>query len=1226
MTRIRFLLSWFALASLTPLGAVDSTAVKQLFVDPPREYSTAPLWVWNDRLTEDEIRGTLRELASQKVRQVFVHPRPGLMTPYLGPEWFRLWKVALDEAEKLDLNVWIYDENSYPSGFAGGWVPELMPESRGLGLSLRVEKAPPKWSTDHVAVFRLEGNRAEDVTAKLKAGTMLAEGDYLVAAVQRAGNSPWHGNRCYVNLLTVGVTEKFLDVTLGAYEREIGSAFGKRVPGVFTDEPNIRPAGGLPWCPDLPQQFQKRWDYCLVESLQSLSHEVGDWRRVRHNYYSTLNTLFIERWAKPFYDRCDKLGLEFTGHYWDHEWPHCVGVPDNMAMAAWQHRPGIDTLMNQYAENTHAQFGNVRFCREISSVANQLGRKRTLVEVYGAGGWDLRFEDMKRIGDWLQVLGINTLDEHLSYITLRGARKRDHPQSFSYHEPWWDSYHVVAGYLTRLSCALSQGEQINRTLVLEPTTTAWMYQGNDAKLNELGDAFFKLLMALESGQIEYDLGCENVLARQGAIEGKELRVGQRRYTVLVLPPLTENLDGPTAKLVEDLLKAGGTVVCLGDPPLRVDGAFSTRLKNLESQPGWVKLTGTTEEAVADLASRLPSAGLAIEREAEDHGILFHHRREIADGEILFLVNTSLDSPSAGRIRSDLKGVEQWNPYTGQAEPYPFEKADQGVRADFRLPPSGSLLLFLNRQPAEPPKPSGRDAGAGIVLAGPMEVQRLEPNVLTLDYVDAAAGGETRSNLYFYAANQFVWQKNGTDRNPWDSAVQFKDELITRTFAPTSGFTASYRFTVEGPVPTNLTLVIERPDLYTITFNGQPVTAAAGQWWLDHAFGRIPIAAGARTGENLVTIQAQPFTIYHELEPAYVLGDFTLKAAAKGWVIAPDQPLRLLSHEPRTTHSIRPDGTMWLSGGVGYGKDAQGRTIEDRAPFVVFDLGQTADVTAIRVWNYNESDVRDLTGRGAARLHITAATGAKPGQFDQDLGTFELKRAPGRPADADVLAVNGRFLRFVRLEILANHSGVSYPVAGEPVDNGFVGLGEVQFFRALRFSGIDAKLGTVRIQSASSGLAIHNRGPEHLVDGSGLSSTTRSGWNEQGHPFYAHGAAYRRQFPAEKLEGRYFVSLPSWYGSVAKVNVNGKLAGTLVSPPWECEVTRQLSPGNNTIEVVVIGTLKNTLGPHHGNPPLGSAWPGMFQNGPKDGPPPGAEYSTVGYGLFEPFELRQVPTP
>ena len=81
-----------------------------------------------------------------------MHPRPGLMTPYLSEDWFRLWKVALKEAERLDMNVWIYDENSYPSGFAGGHVPELMPESRGRGLVFRDEKQAPKIGDSHVEV------------------------------------------------------------------------------------------------------------------------------------------------------------------------------------------------------------------------------------------------------------------------------------------------------------------------------------------------------------------------------------------------------------------------------------------------------------------------------------------------------------------------------------------------------------------------------------------------------------------------------------------------------------------------------------------------------------------------------------------------------------------------------------------------------------------------------------------------------------------------------------------------------------------------------------------------------------------------------------------------------------------------------------------------------------------------------------------------------------------
>ena len=35
-----------------------------------------------------------------------------------------------------DLKLWIYDEDSYPSGFAGGHVNEQMPESYNQGVML----------------------------------------------------------------------------------------------------------------------------------------------------------------------------------------------------------------------------------------------------------------------------------------------------------------------------------------------------------------------------------------------------------------------------------------------------------------------------------------------------------------------------------------------------------------------------------------------------------------------------------------------------------------------------------------------------------------------------------------------------------------------------------------------------------------------------------------------------------------------------------------------------------------------------------------------------------------------------------------------------------------------------------------------------------------------------------------------------------------------------------
>lgn len=1235
-------------------AAADSTSVKKLFANPPREYASAPLWVWNDLLTEDQIRGTMRDLAGQGVKQVFVHPRPGLMTPYLSADWFKLWKIALNEAERLDMNVWIYDENSYPSGFAGGWVPELMPESRGMGLALKESKTAPQWNTNTVRVFRLsdrsDGSDLSDVSDHVRRGETLPEARYVTATVQRAGNSPWHADRCYVNLLTPGVTEKFLEVTLGAYEREIGQHFGKRVPGIFTDEPNIHPAGGFPWCEDLPQQFEKRWGYSLLDHLPSLAQPVGDWRKVRHNYFSTLNDLFIERWARPIHDRCERLGLEFTGHYWDHEWPNCAGVPDNMAMYAWHQRPAIDCLMNQYAEHTHAQFGNVRMVKELSSVANQLGRKRTLCELYGAGGWDLRFEDMKRIGDWLQVLGVNTFDEHLSYVTLRGARKNDHPQSFSYHEPWWPAYHVMANYFTRLSAALSQGEQVNRVLVLEPTTTAWMYQGDGVKLGALGDAFSKLVMALDGGQIEYDLGCEDVIARHGAMEGRTLRVGNRAYEAVVVPLFTENLNSTTKSLL-DQFQQKNPRTCLDSAPRfptpnRLDGAVTKHKEpNAEfyARPEWLRdlYPIWLKQLVSDLRDEQKQEGFHIDRVPEDKGILFHHRRQLTDGQLLFLVNTSIEHPSSGVVISKMASVEAWDLHSGEVKWFPHAKLNNGgVSVKFDLPPCGSLLLFLNHLKEKPVDVAfPRETSGTLSATGLTQIRRVEPNVLRLDYVDITAGEETKSNVYYYAAAQFAFQKNGLDRNPWDSAVQFKDELISKQFPADSGFTASYRFTVEGSVPPNLAIVIERPDLYSITCNGHPVAADVNpqpksprpahappfhngsyapefkDWWLDKAFGRIAIAATAKTGANIVTLTAKPFTIYHELEAAFVLGDFALKPVDRGFVIAADAAPGILKRRDNPVHSINPDGTAWLSGGIGFHKNADGSPLEDRQPFVVFDLGKVTELTALRVWNYNESHVRDLTSRGAKAIRLRGTAGSQPTNFDLDLGEFTLARATAN-SPAQELPLNRPRVRFVKLEILSNHNGITYPASGTLADDGLVGLAEVEFITPTR-----GKVSGVKIARISGELASHGRQAMHLVDGSGLVGA-RPGWNEQGHPFYAAGVSYRQQFRVDQTEGRFRVALPDWLGSVAEVKVNGKSAGYISSPPWECDVTKQIKRGANDVEVVVIGTLKNTLGPHHGNPPLGTAWPSMFRNGPPDGPPPGAHYSTVGYGLFEPFQLRQ----
>ena len=1016
----------FALPSQA--NAQRSAAIAKQFKSPSRDYASAPLWTWNDMLTEEQIVSSMEDLAGQGVKQAFVHPRPGLMTPYLSDDWFRLWKVALREAERLDMNIWIYDENSYPSGFAGGIVSEAIPEARGKRLDIKQVGEAPAATDNLIAAFRIDGENYADVTAKVKAGEELPEGDYLVCSYSLSPTGGWFGGRFYVDLLHPGVTEKFIDVTLEAYRREIGDQFGKRMPGWFTDEPHLAPGGGLHWSLHLPELFEKRWGYSLVENLPSLIRPVGDWKRVRHNYYQLLLEQFIECWSKPCYEYCEKHGIEFTGHYWEHGWPDAGHGGDNMAMYAWHQRPAIDTLMNDYQEGPHAQFGNVRAVLELASVANQMGCERTLCEAYGAGGWDLRFEDMKRIGDWLYVLGVNTLDEHLSYITIRGARKRDHPQSFSYHAPWWDSYHVMAEYFTRLSLIMSRGEQVNEILVLEPTTSAWMYQGDRKKLGPLGDRFQKLVTDLAKQQVEFDLGCEDIVTRHGSVDGDRFVVGERSYHTVVLPPDMENVHSKTLELLEKYCRGGGQLLCCGPAPTRVDGSESTAAGDLANQPGFG--TCSADELVGTLRG-LSNKEFSITQKKGDKGILFHQRRRVDDGQFVLLVNTSIDSPCTGSLGADAGGIQQWDLHTGEVSAYfCLHKGDLlagntafPVNTHFTLPPCGSLLLFLPNKQTLPAAITRVRKGNSVSPVGEMTVRRLTPNVLTLDFVDLTIGEESQKAIYVCDAAKTIFQKHGLSAgNPWSRAVQFGDELITKKFPADSGFSASYRFTIEESVPGTLEIVIERSDLYTITCNGKPVEATKDTWWLDKAFGRLDLSKVARVGENVVTLTASPLTIWHELEPAYVIGDFRVEPAESGFTIKAARPIELGS------------------------------------------------------------------------------------------------------------------------------------------------------------------------------------------------------WKGQGMPLYGHSVAYKQDFEVPEKSGAYEVELPKWYGSVAKVVVNGEMAGHIVCQPWKLDVAEHIRPGKNTIEVVVVGTLKNTLGPHHAGKMVGKAWPHAFEQGPETGPPAGDKYDTLDYGLFEPFVL------
>jgi hypothetical protein len=294
----------------------------------------------------------------------------------------------------------------------------------------------------------------------------------------------------------------------------------------------------------------------------------------------------------------------------------------------------------------------------------------------------------------------------------------------------------------------------------------------------------------------------------------------------------------------------------------------------------------------------------------------------------------------------------------------------------------------------------------------------------IDFCDVEAGKEVSKDLNTYDAADKVYKFHGfKNGNPWNTSVQFRTNIIDRdTFGISSGFKATYHFRINGKFDfSKIKAVVERSNLWAVSVNDNEVKPEDGKWWLDRSFNVFSIGSLIKTGDNTITLKTSPMKVHAEIEPVYILGDFAVKPAEKGWVI--DAPL------------------------------------------------------------------------------------------------------PVYPSES---------------------------------------------------------------------------------------------WKTQGLPFYSWGVSYSEQFNIETSDGKWEVALGKWNGTLAEVSVNGKSAPVIAFPPYHSDITGLVNPGINKIEVKIIGSLKNLLGPHHSNPNPGFVTPWSWRN--VKGYPPGKDYEMLDYGLFEGFSL------
>jgi hypothetical protein len=804
------------------------------FRQPANEFRSVTFYSLNDELDADEMRRQLRGFQEGGFGGTFLHSRIGLLTEYLGEEWFQLMEAGVVASQELGLDAWFYDEDKWPSGFAGGIVPRQNPDFHARSL-LRVKKEQPVNPPDTILCSD--------------------EAYHYVCHVFPMGDA-WFNGTAWVDLMNPEMVRAFIDCSYVPYAEKFAGR--ERVLGMFTDEPQVNPRpkipheGAVPFSPVLLAAFQRRTGLELAPLLPALFSETGDWRQVRLEYFRTVAACFEDAFSRQIGDYCREAGLVWTGHYNAEENPRGGMNNEGGLMQQYRHMglPGIDAL--------GLRLQPLHCGKLMTSVANQYGQRRRLSELFGIAGQNLSFEDRIWLTAWHTLMGINFMCPHLTLYSIKGERKRDYPPTISAHQPWWRHNRLYEDYAARLCYFATAGEPVPEICVLNPIESDYLENASGGA--EARDwALEQLLNVLQDTHRNVDLGDEQILSEIGHVEGARLHVGRMAYPIVVLPPLL-TIRATTLSLLVRLAEEGGTVLVAESYPTLVDGR--------EAPDALAALEAVAPPVPArDWAGALPTAPFTLEGEGAEQ--VWTHLRRGSDGYTLQLTNLSrLESRSLTLRFADGASATLLDPVDGRSL-----RLVPGPDGAYHLHFAPTQTWVVTTGEVSPVDgdylPPGAVREEVLRLDGPWSGRRLDPNAITLDYARSSQdGGATWSEPEPVLATYDRFALGTPYHGPL--LLKYEPEITE--------------------LPATCRLAVEQPGMYTsVSVNGHPVDfAGGGEFYLDPVLRTRDITALLRVGRNEIVLaldfvsavptSADARTRYGtEIESIYLIGDFAVQA-------------------------------------------------------------------------------------------------------------------------------------------------------------------------------------------------------------------------------------------------------------------------------------------------------------------------------------------------------------
>ena len=545
--------------------------MNKAFLDRLFQNTTAPGEAGMPSL-KDALRKSLSELKQSGLGGVVCNVG---FRDYLRDEnQWKLFDLALEVCKDLGLRVWIYDEEGYPSGSAGGLVLEKNPAFEAQELILDDQE-----KTKYRIRPAYEGTHA---------------------------SNNYHLARRYPNLLDADADRMFIALTHDAYARHCRSYFGSMIEAFFTDEPSmiacslgqipesarktvpihdpldptIQRVPSVPWVHDLPAQFQARYGYDVTTKISALfSGDSEAERKVRRDYWSLVSERLRERYFDAIEKWCRNQGVASSGHTLGEEslaqHPALNGNPLRNLLA--MDIPGIDIL----SSNPSQVFGGYAITGTLATSAAYLkGVRRVMSETSDhseqMNHHPVTLEEMCATAAWQFALGVTDL-------TLYYGRQNRSPQDYARY----------CDFVGRMGTLLTPAKRVVRVALYYPINDLWAWYRPTAEpltpgtqpemLRKISQSFTECCSQLLREGISFCWVDADHLA-QAQIRGKQIAVGNALFDAVALP-LTDQIPEPAQKQLQALQAAGGTWVTLTQPDWRKQLSAYKAANLTSEQPG-----------------------------------------------------------------------------------------------------------------------------------------------------------------------------------------------------------------------------------------------------------------------------------------------------------------------------------------------------------------------------------------------------------------------------------------------------------------------------------------------------------------------------------------------------------------------------------------------------------------------------------------------------------------